>query len=291
VHWQSALRRFLIPSLLLLALVKLYPLGLSVYLSFFDYYLPEPERRAFIGLGNYGALLSEGRFWVSFTNTLIIAAAALALEFTVGLAVALGLYRLPVGAARVLTVLIFLPNIVTPVVAGLFLRWMFASQWGLIAMSFALLGIPPVDWLGNPAWAKVTIALADSWQQIPFVVLVLYAGLQGLDRDTIEAAVIDGASGWKLLWYVILPALRPVILFVLTIRIMDLFRLFDAIYVLTGGGPGTATETLTFYTYRLAFQFLEIGKGSALGVLTMIVITASIGGLILLLYRRERGAF
>jgi multiple sugar transport system permease protein len=208
-----------------------------------------------------------------------------------GLGVALGLHRLPPRAARVLTVLMFLPNIVTPVVGALFLRWMFVSQWGLIDVLLTTLGLPPVNWLGHPVWAKVTIVLADSWRQTPFVMLVLYAGLLALDRDTIEAGVIDGAAGLRLLRHVVLPALRPVILFVLAIRIMDLFRIFDVIYVLTGGGPATATETLTLYTYTLCFQLLEIGKGSAVGVLTMLAGSAVIGGLILLTYRRERGAF
>ena len=217
--------------------------------------------------------------------------AALAVQFAAGLAVALGLYRLPPRTARVLTVLMFLPNIVTPVVGALFLRWMFVSQWGLIDVLLTMSGLPPVNWLGHPLWAKVTVVLADTWRHAPFVMLVLYAGLLGLDRDTLEAGVIDGAWGARLLGHVVLPALRPVILFVLVIRTMDLFRIFDVIYVLTGGGPGTATETMTLYTYTLCFQRLEMGKGSALGVLTMVASTAVIAGLTVLTYRRERGAF
>ena len=222
---------------------------------------------------------------------MLIVLAALVLQFAAGLAVALGLYRLPPRGARVLTVLMFLPNIVTPGVGALFLRWMFVRQWGLIDVLLTMAGLPPVNWLGHPLWAKVTVVLADTWRQAPFVMLVLYAGLLGLDRDTLEAGVIDGASGARLLGHVVLPALRPVILFVLAIRTMDLFRIFDVIYLLTGGGPGTATETMTLYTYTLCFQRLEMGKGSALGVLTMVASTAVIAGLILLTYRRERGAF
>jgi multiple sugar transport system permease protein len=263
----------------------------SLHLSLFDYYLPEPARQQFVGAANYLALLGDGRFWNAFLNTVLIVMTALGVQLAVGLALALGLYRLPPRGARVLTVLMFLPNIVTPVVGALFLRWMFVSQWGLLDVALTLLGISPVNWLGHPLWAKLTIVLADSWRQAPFVMLVLYAGLLGLDRDTIEAGVIDGAAGARLLAHVIVPALRPVILFVLVIRTMDLFRIFDVIYVLTGGGPGTATETMTLYTYTLAFQLLEIGKASALGVLTTVVSSAVIGGLILLTYRRERGAF
>lgn len=224
-------------------------------------------------------------------NTVLIVLVALGLQLGAGLLIALGLYRLPPALARVFTVLLFLPNIITPVVGALFLRWMFVSQWGLIDVVLTSLGISPVNWLGDPLLAKLTVVLADSWRQAPFVMLVLYAGLLGLDRDTIEAGVIDGASGRRLLVHVILPALRPVILFVLAIRTMDLFRIFDVIYVLTGGGPGTATETMTLYTYTLSFQFLEAGKAAALGVLTTITTSAVIGGLILLTYRRERGAF
>jgi multiple sugar transport system permease protein len=244
-----------------------------------------------VGFANYAILLAEPRFWNSSANTALIAMSALAVQLGIGLAVALGLYHLPPRGARILTVLMFLPNIVTPVVGALFLRWLFVSQWGLIEVGLTALGIAPVNWLGHPLWAKVTIVLADSWRQVPFVMLVLYAGLLGLDRNTVEAGLIDGASGARLLAHVILPALRPVILFVLAIRTMDLVRIFDVIYVLTGGGPGTATETMTLYTYTLSFQFLEIGKASALGVLTMMASSAVIAGLILLTYRRERGAF
>jgi multiple sugar transport system permease protein len=112
-----------------------------------------------------------------------------------------------------------------------------------------------------------------------------------MDKNLTEAAVIDGASGWNLIWYIILPTLRPLILFVLAIRLMDAFRFFDSIYVLTGGGPGTATETITMYTYQLGFKLLQIGKASALGVLTLIFVSALICGIIFMLYRRERGAF
>ncbi len=161
----------------------------------------------------------------------------------------------------------------------------------VITATLASIGLRGPDWFGHPIIAKITVILADSWQFTPFMMLVLYAGLQSLDRNILEAADIDGASGWSKLWHVILPALRPLILFVLAIRLMDAFRFFDLIYVLTGGGPGSATETLTIYAYSLGFRLLEIGKASALGVMTLIVSALMIGGIILVLYRKERGAF
>jgi multiple sugar transport system permease protein len=280
---------FAVPSLLVLSLVLVYPLGYALYLSLFDYYLASPDR-TFIGLGNYTELLSESRFWWSMLNTVIIAGTAVATEFILGFALALCLFRLT-WSPKTFMVLNFLPHIITPVVGALFLRWIFVSRWGLLDATLASLGIFPPDWLGDPWMAKVTVIVADAWKFTPFMMLVLYAGLQSMDKNLLEAAVIDGASGWSMIWYIILPTLRPLILFVLAIRLMDAFRFFDSIYVLTGGGPGTATETITMYTYQLGFKLLEIGKASALGVLTLLFVSAMIGGIIFMLYRRERGAF
>jgi multiple sugar transport system permease protein len=279
----------MVPSLLVLGVVLFYPLGYAIYLSLFDYYLPNPERR-FIGLGNYVELLSEPRFWHSMLTTGIIAGSAVASEFILGFALALALFRLTRGA-KALAVLNFLPHIITPVVGALLLRWIFVSRWGLLDATLASLGIFPPDWLGDPLMAKLTVIAADAWKFTPFMMLVLYAGLQSMDRNLFEAGVIDGASGWNLIWHIILPTLRPLILFVLAIRLMDAFRFFDSIYVLTGGGPGTATETITMYTYQLGFRMLEIGKASALGIITLVMVAALIWGVIFVLYRRERGRF
>ena len=280
---------FAVPSLLVLSAVLVYPLGYALYLSLFDYYLASPDR-TFVGLGNYTDLLSEPRFWWSMLNTVIIAGTAVATEFILGFSLALCLYRLT-WTPKTFMVLNFLPHIITPVVGALFLRWIFVSRWGLLDATLASFGIFPPDWLGDPTMAKVTVIVADAWKFTPFMMLVLYAGLQSMDKNLIEAGVIDGASGWNMIWYIILPTLRPLILFVLAIRLMDAFRFFDSIYVLTGGGPGTATETITMYTYQLGFKLLQIGKASALGVLTLLFVSALICGIIFMLYRRERGAF
>ena len=267
----------------------LYPLGYAIYLSLYNYDLGGGTF-AFVGFDNYAALLGEERFWASLDRTVGIVLAAVGLEFCLGLLIAYGLYRLSF-AVRTLNLLLFLPNIVTPVVAALFIRWIFVSRWGLLSGALIWLGIFPPDFLGNPAWARAVVVFADAWQFTPFMILVLYAGLNTVDQSQIEAAQIDGAGVWTLLFRIMLPAIRPLIVFVLAIRLMDAFRFFDTIYVLTSGGPGTATETITIYTYALAFRLLQVGKASALGVLTLLFVAALTGLMIRVVYRRERGAF
>jgi ABC-type sugar transport system permease subunit len=274
MRWQRGLWLFLVPSFGLMTLVLLWPLAYAVYLSVFDYYLGSREMR-FVGLANYAQLLSEARLWHSLATTVVIAFGSVAVEFALGFALAFALYSVT-SSVRVFMILLFLPHIITPVVATLFLKWILTSNWGLIDATLLTFNINPPDWLGDPIWAKICVVFADAWIFTPFVMLVLYAALQTLDLAQIEAARIDGANGWRILRHIILPSLVPVIVFTVSIRLMDVFRFFDTIYVLTGGGPGTATETVTMYTYQLGFQLLQVGKASALGIITLIIVAAII---------------
>jgi multiple sugar transport system permease protein len=280
---------FLLPSAVTLIAVLLVPLAYAIWLSLFDYDLGAGIDR-YIGLDNYTTLLGDMQFWDSLGRTVLIVACAVGLEFGLGLLIAYGLYRLTFGV-RTLNLLLFLPNVITPVVAALFLRWIFVSRWGLLSGLLIGFGIFPPDFLGDPAWARVVVILADAWQFTPFMILVLYAGLNTVDQSQIEASQIDGAGPWTLLLRIMVPAIRPLIVFVLAIRLMDAFRFFDQIYVLTAGGPGTATETITMYTYALAFRLLQVGKASALGVITLLIVAGVILGMIMTVYRREKGAF
>lgn len=283
------LRLFLLPSAVLLAAVLLYPLGYAVYLSLFDVSIGRGEAR-FVGLGNYLELLSDEQVWWSVWTTLVIVLPAVTLQFVIGFLLAYGLFSL-VRGGRAFLILNFLPHIITPVVAALFLRWIFVGRWGLLDATLATFGIWPPDWLGDPTWARITIIVADTWKFTPFMTLVLFAGLLSMDRNLFDAAAVDGADGWSLVWHVILPTLRPIILFVLVIRTMDAIRFFDTIYVMTGGGPGTATQTIPILTYRIGFGLLQMGKASTLGVLALLLAAVLIAALILIAYRRERGAF
>jgi multiple sugar transport system permease protein len=290
MRWQRDLWFFALPSCLVLAAVMFYPFADAIRISLQNYYLVRPDEATFVGLANYVTLLGERRFWKSLWTTLVVAGGSVFLEFVLGLGVALGLYYLKRGA-RVFMVLQLFPLIITPVVAALFVKWMFVARWGLIDSTLAGLDLFGPDWLGSAGWAKVTVILADAWKFTPFVILVLYAGLQGMDRNLLDAGRIDGAKGWRLLFHVIIPALRPLILFVLIVRLMDAFRFFDTVYVLTAGGPGTATETLTMYTFALGFKQLEMGKASALGMITLVIICLLVTATAYLVYRKEKGAF
>jgi multiple sugar transport system permease protein len=268
---------FLIPSALTLMAVLLFPICYTVYLSFFDHNL-NTGSNTFIGFGNYVALLSEGRVWSSLTRTILIAGTAVVIEIVLGLFVAYGFYNL-VRGAKTLNLLFFVPQVITPVVAAVFFRWVFIGQFGLIAATLAGYGIEAPDFLGTAFWAPITVIWADVWQFTPLVVLILYSAMLGVDESQLEAARIDGAGAIMLLRRIVVPAIKPFIMFAFLIRMMDAFRYFDSIYVLTAGGPGTATETITMYTYVLAFRLLDSGKASALGVLTLVflcVVTAMV---------------
>ena len=283
MRWQRGLWLFLVPSFGLMTVVLLWPLAYAAYLSTFDYYLGSREMR-FVGLANYAQLLGEARLWQSLWTTFVIAFGSVGVEFVLGFTLAFALYRLTFSV-RAFMILLFLPHIITPVVATLFLKWILTSNWGLIDATLFTFNLNPPDWLGNPVWAKICVILADAWIFTPFVMLVLYAALQTLDQAQLEAASIDGADSWRLIRHIILPSLVPVIVFTVSVRLMDVFRFFDAIYVLTGGGPGTATETVTMYTYQLGFQLLQVGKASALGIITLIIVAAIIATFSRILHR------
>jgi multiple sugar transport system permease protein len=278
---------FLVPSMTVLAVLLVYPLAYSLGLSFYNYYLPVP-RTTFVGLDNFRFILGDDAFWEALGVTARFTGAAVAIEVVLGIAVALLLdARIP--CRRLVNTVVLLPMAITPAVAGLLMRWMFESNWGLVNYFLGLVGVRGPGWTGDPAWALWSIIFADVWQNTPFVILVVYAGLQSVPVEPLEAAMVDGASRTQTLAHVVFPFLRPLVLFVLIIRSMDAFRIFDQVFVMTGGGPGTTTQTITFYNYVMAFRQLRMGRASALGVITLLILSLVIGAWIYLLYRREKG--
>ncbi len=208
-----------------LAVILVYPLAYSLGLSFYNYYLPVP-RTTFVGLDNFRFILGDDAFWEALGVTVRFTGAAVAIEVVLGIAVALLLdARIP--CRRFVNTVVLLPMAITPAVAGLLMRWMFESNWGLVNYFLGLVGVRGPGWTGDPAWALWSIIFADVWQNTPFVILVVYAGLQSVPVEPLEAATVDGASRPQTLAHVVFPFLRPLVLFVLIIRSMDAFRIFD----------------------------------------------------------------
>jgi multiple sugar transport system permease protein len=259
---------FLAPAATLLAGVTLFPLGYVLWMSLERRSLLDGPPR-FIGLDNYARLVADERFWNALGNTAYFAAVSVALELLLGLAFALAMQR-PFRGRALLYGVILVPWAVPTAVSARMWEWMYDTEIGVLN---ALSGVR-VNWLGSPDWAMHAAILMDVWKSTPFVALLLIAGLQGIPRDLYRAAAVDGAGRWMVLRRVTLPLLAPVILVAAVFRTIDAFRVFDTIYVLTGGGPADSTETLSIYAYKTLFQSLEFGYGAALAVAAFVCVAA-----------------
>ncbi len=271
---------FLAPSLGLLLLVTLYPLAYVVYLTFLRRLLIF-DISDFVGLQNYAFLLQDYRFRQSLFNTLYFTVVSVALEFVLGLAVALtiqGNFR-GKGLARAL---ILLPWTIPTVVSAEMWQWIFNSEFGVLNQ---LIGAK-VNWLGNPLFALHAAIVIDVWKTTPFLVLLFTAALQNIPADVYRAAYVDGARAWTVFRRLTLPLLAPAIAVAITFRVLDALRVFDSIFVLTGGGPAGTTETISLYAYRIMFQRLEFGYGSTVA-LSLFLLSLLVGAIALPLLRRR----
>jgi ABC-type sugar transport system permease subunit len=247
---------FVAPALSVLALIAVFPLGWAAWESLHRHDLRMPWLgRPFAGLENYAEILSDVRFRSALGHTVFFTAASVALELMLGLVLALAMDRTFRGRGAIRAALL-IPWALPTVVAALLWRFLFDSQAGIFV---------------HPLAGWIPVILADVWKTTPFVALLLLAGLQGIPRDLYESAAVDGAGPWVQLRRVTLPLLRPAILVALIFRTLDAFRVFDLIYVLTGGGPGTATEPIALYTFNTLFQNLRFGYGAALSVVVFLV--------------------
>ncbi|MDA2912382.1 sugar ABC transporter permease [Acidobacteriia bacterium AH_259_A11_L15] len=268
--WRERIGRYgyLAPAALFAASIALVPILVTFWLSFHRQ-MPIFGISRFVGLENYRFLLEDARFWNALGNTAYFAAFSVVLELGLGLTFALLLNRQFRGRA-VARALVLIPWAVPNVVAARFWEWVYNADFGVLNY---LLGIK-INWLGDPLWALHAAILADVWKTTPFVVLLLLAGLQVIPEELYQAARIDGANAWQLFRHITLPLLKPVILLVLLFRTMDAARIFDLIFVLTGGGPANETETLVVYAYKLLYRTLQFGYGSTLSVAAFLFILA-----------------
>ncbi|HVQ25035.1 MAG TPA: sugar ABC transporter permease [Candidatus Acidoferrum sp.] len=271
---------FVAPAALTLAALALYP-GLWVLWLSLQQRIPIFGIARFVGLDHYAFLATDPRFWNAARVTVVFTGVSVALELVLGLAVALALERQRRGRRLALSLLLLawaLPSVVT---AKLF-EWLYHPSAGLVNL---LLG-RPLNWLGDPALALPGLIAADVWRTMPFVALLCFARLVTIPPEVYEAARVDGAGRWATLAWITLPLLRSILLVALLFRTLDALRAFDLMYVLTGGGPANTTETLTVYAYRSLFQTLQLGFGSAIGVVIFALVMAVAAGYLRAL-RRE----
>jgi ABC-type sugar transport system permease subunit len=289
--WRPGPFVFLLPNLASIGAVSIYPVLLGLWLSFRDTTLASPTD-TFIGLGNYGQIVSDSQFWNAWIHTIQFTTASTLLETLFGLMIALVLAEHFRGRGIVRAAML-VPWAIPTVVTSKMFGWLFDGQNGLVNYLLRSIGLIPhnVDWIGSPDFALATIIIADVWKTTPFMALLLLAGLQTIPGSLGEASLIDGATPWQHFWYIKLPLLTPTLLIASMFRALDAFRIFDLVYVLTGGGPADSTEVLSTLTYKQLFSALQVGYGSALATLMFIteILMAVIFGVFLLRKMREVG--
>ena len=260
------------PAVVYVLAVGVVPLAQGAWYSLFDYSLMHPARRHFVGLGNYADLLSDASFRSALVNTLLFTVFAVALEFLAGFGIALLLWPDSLFN-RICLALLLIPVTVTPVVVGLVFKALLGADYGLVGFRLAEWGLSsPRGLLGDAHRALGTLVLVDVWEWTPLVALILLAGLKSLPGDLIEAAKADGATAWQRFRLVILPLMLPAVFLALILRIMDAFRIFDTIYVTTGGGPADSTMSLMVLAVKQGLEFFNVGMASAIANLMLVTI-------------------
>jgi multiple sugar transport system permease protein len=264
----------LLPALAILVLMTIAPAIYIFYSSFFNTELMNPGAARFIGVGNYAQILTNPEVWHDVGVTLLFVVLAVGLELIFGLLLALLLARKMLESSLA-SGLVILPMAMTPAVSALIWRELLDPNFGWVSYYLQAwhLTSQPIAWLSDTTTSWMALIGLNVWQWTPFVALILLAGLQGIPTEPREAAAVDGANSWQAFLHVILPMLRPFIAIALLLRVIDAFKTFDAIQVLTGGGPGTATETINLMIYRVALQDFNVGAASALGVFFLILLS------------------
>jgi multiple sugar transport system permease protein len=278
-----------VPALVVILVTMVYPIAWTVWLSINGANTALRGVPDFVGLSNYIRIVQNIDFSAALWQTIGIVAASLVVEAVVGLVVALALHRALAGA-RIFRAVVALPLMVAPVVGALAWRFMFADGYGMIDTIAGYFGYQGPLWFANVWLARATVVIANLWLALPFTILVLLAGLTALPTDPIEAARVDGASPWQILVMVILPLLRPVIAIIIVIRLADAFRIFDVVYILTGGGPANRTDVLSTFIYRQMFTVFDFAGGAAASVLLVVITSAASLAAVLLLRDRVREA-
>jgi multiple sugar transport system permease protein len=262
---------FIWPAFLVVLVVSLFPLIYALTVSFQTVRIVPPTPPRFVGLENYAEIATSARFWGSIWTTAIITFVSVAFQYALGFAIALALHHNVPGTA-LYRVTFLLPMFLAPVGVALIARMIFHPYLGPVNDLMGTLGFAYVPFL-TEAWpAIMVLAVIDIWQWTPFVTLLMLAGLQGLPQEVFEAARVDNIGAWRRFWGITFPMLLPLSVAVIFIRLIEGFKIIDTVFVLTGGGPGTATETLTLFAYNEGFKKFNLGLTSALSFMFLFVV-------------------
>ena len=257
-----------LPTVLVLALIVIFPMIFSLYVAVTGYDIRIPEH-PFVGFGNFVNLLKQADFYNSVYVTGTMIGAELVVELLFGLILALLLLQVP-RARQFFQPILLIPMMVMPVVIGYVGRLVFEVRSGPINFVLTVLGLESLQWHASPQLALTTVLILRVWQWTPFVMAVLLAGLLSLPLEPYESAKVDGASAWQIFTHITLPMLKPVVTLVVIMRTLEILQTFDIIYVLTMGGPGARTMTMSLYTYLTGFRYWDVGMASAAAWLLMI---------------------
>ena len=273
---------FVLPALVVVGAVIIFPWLFTVWMSAFDWKIGSVAH--FVGLDNYAKLITNQRFIESIVHTFYFTLLAVVVPLVLGLAAALIFHR-EFPFRGVLRAIFTMPMMATPVAVALVWTMMFHPQQGVLNYLLSLVGLPPSLWVYSPTWVIPCLVLVEIWHWTPLVMLIVLGGLAALPTEPYESARMDGASEWQLFRYITLPLVAPFLVVAAVIRTIDGLKAFDTIYVISQGGPGTASETINLYLYLQAFAFYNVGNASAVVVVFFAMILALA---LLLLYVRER---
>jgi multiple sugar transport system permease protein len=279
--------RILIPLFIALLVVDAFPLTYALIASVERFLLSGADQsHPFVGLGNYIAFVFTPEFLNAATNTLVLTVAVVTLELIIGFAIAFFLALPDLRFRSVYFIVIMVPLLLSPVAVGLSWRLILHPDLGILNYLLSLVGIPRQAWLGNVTLAMPTVIAVDIWHETSALILIFYAGLQALPREPVEAAIVDGASGWQSLRYIILPLMVPILVVGALIRTVSAVKTYDLVYILTRGGPGTATETVSYLIWRTGLAGpLDLGRAAAGSIILFLVI---VGLTYLLLWATDR---
>ena len=261
---------FVLPALLYLLIIGIFPLIFSLGLSFLNWDVAAQRPMSFAGLDNYAELLRDDRFWRTFLNTILFVIGAVTLEVIFGFGLALLLNR-EIRGQTVFRVLLMLPMMATPVAVGYIWRMLYHVTNGPINHVLRVLHLPIGMWLSDGSTSLMSVIFTDIWQWTPFAFIILLAGLQSLPTEPFEAAKVDGASSLQTLYYLTLPMIRPILVIVFLLRMVEAIKIFDIIYVMTAGGPGMSTETSTMYAKLVSLTQFRLGYGAAIAYVLLIL--------------------